>query len=929
MEIHPLIDPYGVHYSSFAGDVYTLDTASITLTAGTLTADTITDGAFSVTGGTITGATNTNWDAAYAHISNDGSDHSFIDQSVVSGASPTFDGTNFTGIPNGALDDTYVNVDGTTDLTGNWTISTNSITLTAGTLKTLNLIVGNIAERLSGTGVTFDDAVHLGTNNIDGTGIFYTTGSGFFGKVGIGTEIYSPDRPLEIRNASPVIRLRATGSYLDAAAPYVEFGGDNAGSWKRTGYVGDAISGDTSIYLRAEVSDLKLGDSTSDSVLTLSSGNVILAGTGEINFRDTDISIGSTLTDGILDMSADVAIDMFFDNADRGAEEDGQHLNINRRAAGDDYISLYVDKDRKGLIGFSGDDDLLQLATGALTVNGSVTAAELTIDNININGSTINCTSGNLTITADGGTIDFDNEAISSGPIAVTQINDADGFKVTGFDDRSGSNLAFFVNASGTLVFDGTGGNLLFSAKTAAKDIYFRTLDSSGDIIMLDNSAGHVKLVGGGGNVEVGSRTATNNSALRHYGNITGGDQYYAQWQVDDTDDYFKLTRSNAGILGFKIIMPVDITGDATISGTGTFGDLLVHDNAGGSTRPLEWVNSGATNNYLKIGDSVHIGLIGGNSNIRAVDGTNDDLWIDAKGTGGVAINWQAGSNGLWVYSGNSNNNLISIIPDAGDGTTTIWNSPGNLIITSAGGTVNFDNENITTTGIGTFGVASIGDGGTTNYLEVSATGDLTLFGSADTIDTIDHDLNIDCGSQKTLKLVEEVYKDINMAGYLLTKPASSAPGTVTFVDENGDDTTIETYGFAVGELVHGGFELQHDYAEGTNLVFHVHWQGIAAPSGTDNVQWRLTYIVMRDGTTLNPAVTIDSPDTSIDAQYESNKTDFAAIDGTGFLIEDQFIFTLTRVAATGDAYAGEALIATAGIHYEVDTLGSRQIATK
>ena len=191
-------------------------------------------------------------------------------------------------------------------------------------------------------------------------------------RLGIGTT--GPDQPLEIRSSSPVIRLRATGSYLDAAAPYVEFGGDNAGAWKRTGYVGDAISGDTSIYLRAEVSDLKLGDSTNDSVLTLSGGNVMLAGTGEINFRDTDISIGSTLTDGILDISADVAIDMFYDNADRGAEEDGQRLNINRRAAGDDYISLYVDKDRKGLIGFSGDDDLLELAANALTVNGTLTA---------------------------------------------------------------------------------------------------------------------------------------------------------------------------------------------------------------------------------------------------------------------------------------------------------------------------------------------------------------------------------------------------------------------------------------------------------------------------------------------------------------------------------------------------------------------------
>lgn len=56
----------------------------------------------------------TEWDAAYSHISATGASHSYIDQSVVSGSSPTFDGTNFTGIPDGALDLDYVEVAGDT-----------------------------------------------------------------------------------------------------------------------------------------------------------------------------------------------------------------------------------------------------------------------------------------------------------------------------------------------------------------------------------------------------------------------------------------------------------------------------------------------------------------------------------------------------------------------------------------------------------------------------------------------------------------------------------------------------------------------------------------------------------------------------------------------------------------------------------------------
>jgi hypothetical protein len=35
------------------------------------------------------------------------------------------------------------------------------------------------------------------------------------------------------------------------------------------------------------------------------------------------------------------------------------------------------------------------------------------------------------------------------------------------------------------------------------------------------------------------------------------------------------------------------------------------------------------------------------------------------------------------------------------------------------------------------------------------------------------------------------------------------------------------------------------------------------------------------------------------------------------------------RITAAGDAFSGEALVASLGIHYQVDTLGSRQVGTK
>ncbi|KKL61949.1 hypothetical protein LCGC14_2190110, partial [marine sediment metagenome] len=193
---------------------------------------------------------------------------------------------------------------------------------------------------------------------------------------------------------------------------------------------------------------------------------------------------------------------------------------------------------------------------------------------------------------------------------------------------------------------------------------------------------------------------------------------------------------------------------------------------------------------------------------------------------------------------------------------------------------------------------------------------------------TAPSDLRLITGTQKTLELDTSVFKDINLGAAVLTKPAVSQPDEVNFVDEAGADTGIASLGFAVGEKVSGNFELQHDYKEGTDLVFHVHWQGSAAPTGIDKVKWQLTYTVSQSETTLDATTTI-VVETDFDTQYEFKASDFPTITGTNFNIEDQFLFTLERIAASADEYGGDAIVATVGIHHEVDTVGSRQVLAK
>lgn len=172
-------------------------------------------------------------------------------------------------------------------------------------------------------------------------------------------------------------------------------------------------------------------------------------------------------------------------------------------------------------------------------------------------------------------------------------------------------------------------------------------------------------------------------------------------------------------------------------------------------------------------------------------------------------------------------------------------------------------------------------------------------------------------------------WKDINIGTNILSGPPGLLPDVENFVDENGADTGISSLGIAVGEGTGGYLEIQHDYAEGTDISFHLHWQGITIPAGgTDNVQWQLTYTFSKDDTTLDP-VTVITKETAFTTQYEFVESTFSVITGTNIKAGDQFMFTIERIAASADEYAGDAITVTIGVHYQVDDRGSREVEVK
>ena len=172
------------------------------------------------------------------------------------------------------------------------------------------------------------------------------------------------------------------------------------------------------------------------------------------------------------------------------------------------------------------------------------------------------------------------------------------------------------------------------------------------------------------------------------------------------------------------------------------------------------------------------------------------------------------------------------------------------------------------------------------------------------------------------------VFRDDNFGSSRVTLGAT-APTWTTFLDNLGADTLIDCLAFAVGDEVTWTSELQHDYAEGEDIYLHNHYQCDAAPSGTDQGAWMFYYSIVRDGTTMSPMTSIPTGDVAIDTQYEQVIAATAAIDGTSLLIGDQISIRMVRVAAAGDAYAGTLKLKTAGVHYPVNSMGSKTLYAK
>jgi hypothetical protein len=142
--------------------------------------------------------------------------------------------------------------------------------------------------------------------------------------------------------------------------------------------------------------------------------------------------------------------------------------------------------------------------------------------------------------------------------------------------------------------------------------------------------------------------------------------------------------------------------------------------------------------------------------------------------------------------------------------------------------------------------------------------------------------------------------------------------------------TNIETLGFDgvnTTEEVSIVLELNHNWAEGTVIKPHVHWYPTTTDQG--NVNWQLEYVLVADEGVVSASTTINVIQAAGGVAWVPRFASFADIVTTGYTIGTQLHARLFRDPTDSDTYGADAALATFGLHVLLDTIGSREVASK
>lgn len=179
---------------------------------------------------------------------------------------------------------------------------------------------------------------------------------------------------------------------------------------------------------------------------------------------------------------------------------------------------------------------------------------------------------------------------------------------------------------------------------------------------------------------------------------------------------------------------------------------------------------------------------------------------------------------------------------------------------------------------------------------------------------------NLEVRSGKYLEAKEGMWSDLNVGTGALTKAASQQPDLISL-----DATNVKVYAFASGstEEVHGGVELQHNYKENTDLLPHAHV--LPTTGGSGDVKIGLDYDISIRKQSSSISGTLTGTTSMPETAWDSTFCDFGKIDGSSLIVGSQINFRFYRLGGdASDTYGDDIALQTFGVHYQINTFGSR-----
>lgn len=251
-----------------------------------------------------------------------------------------------------------------------------------------------------------------------------------------------------------------------------------------------------------------------------------------------------------------------------------------------------------------------------------------------------------------------------------------------------------------------------------------------------------------------------------------------------------------------------------------------------------------------------------------------------------------------------------------------------------------YDDSNYLSITVGSTGSTTFSLTGTTPTFTFSQAVASTQFRGPEfkTDTTTPTDMTVTTGAAKTLVLATPVYDDLKVTPTAFDFVGSTDPTLVDYTP-TGSGSTTKLYEFAKNDVGYFVVQLPHTYKLGTDISAHIHWtpgQRGTAESGK-YVGWKLVYTWANIDGTFPAMATLDLSDACDGTNDKHQMTPAVVIDGhtASKGISSMLICHVTRTDTGADddwvsTVSGQLpFLLEVDFHFEIDTMGSRQIGTK